>query len=57
MLLEKGKNEPIESFACAPVEAELCPPASFLDCGTGASEKNPFDPRKTFFSSIGLHQA
>jgi hypothetical protein len=37
--VEKGKNEPIKIFACAPVE-------------TGFSEKIRSTPRKTFFNSI-----
>jgi hypothetical protein len=72
--VEKGQNEPIEIFACAPVETGfsksnasqrayegcwleigliICPPTSFSDYRTGASEKIRSTPRKTFFNSIG----
>ncbi len=71
--VEKGKNEPIEIFACAPVETGfsqsnasqtayegcwleirliICPPTSFSDHRTGASEKIRSTPRKTFFNSV-----
>jgi hypothetical protein len=73
--VEKGKNEPIEIFACAPVETNsstsnasqrpyeghwleieliICPPTSFSDHGTGASEKIRSSPEKPF-STVSAH--